>query len=95
MQLAHVRPATRPVRKAQLLVAEMLHRGTRRAGPGEGVEQQAQAVLHLRVRIEDHTAERIVDQPHRQRQLQLPTPGLVQYPAAQPDTHHMQFGLTH
>ena len=95
MQLTPVRPALRTVRKQQLLVVEMPDRGASRAGPGEGVEHQVKTVLHLLVGVEHHVAERVVDQPHRQRHLQLPAFGLGQHSATQPDAHHMQLRFRH
>ena len=95
VQFTPVRPALRMVRKQQLLVVEMPDRGAGRAGPREDVEHEAQAVLHLLVGVEHHLAERVVDQPQRERQLQLPALGLGQQSAAQPDAHHMQLRFRH
>ena len=88
-------PAARPARKVQPLGAEMLHRGGGRASAREGVEHQPQTVLYLSIGVEHHTTERVVDQAHRQRHLQRPASGLIQYPTAQPSPQQVQLRLRH
>ena len=84
MQLTLVRSAARPARKEQPFVTEVLHRGAGRAGAGKGVEEQPQAVLDLRIGIENHTIQRVVHQSQRQRHLQLAPLGSIEDSAAQP-----------
>jgi len=82
-----------PAGEAQLLVAEGFDHCERRAGGGEGFEQQRQRAADARVGIEGHLAERVVDQADRQLQSQLPAAGPGQDPAAQPGPQEMQFCL--
>ena len=87
--------AARPARKPEALGAEVLHGGHRRAGAPEGPEQAVDRLLHLPVGVEDHPCVAGVAEPDRQRSLQLPAPGLVQDPPAQPRAQDVQLGLTH
>src|ERR1039458_2648139 len=74
-------PAATAARKLQSLLAELLDDRDRRAQPPEGLNQQADALLHLLVRIENHPRVGIVKQADGQGQRQLAAPDLVQQPA--------------
>ena len=93
MQLTLVRSATRPAGKAQPLVMEVLHRGAGCAGAGKSVEEQPQAVLNLRIGIENHTIQRVVHEPQRQRHLQFATFGPIEDSTAQPGAQQMELRL--
>ena len=95
VQFALARPGAEAAGKEQPRAAEVPHRGGRRAGAGEGVEQHPQGPLHLGIRIKRDPVQRIVDQSHRQRHLQGPAPRLIQQAAAQPGVEHVQLGLAH
>ena len=95
VQFALARPAVEAAGEEQPRAAEVPHRGGRRAGAGEGVEQHPQGPLHLGIRIERDPVQRIVDQSHRQRHLQGPAPRLIQQAAAQPGVEHVQLGFAH
>ena len=95
VQFAFPRSAAQPLRDPQFVLREVAHRGRRRAGPREGVEQDPQAVPHLGVRVEHHPVERVVDEPDRQGRLQLTAPGLVQQAAQQAGLEDVQLCLRH
>ncbi len=94
-QLALVRPLGTAMRECQLLLASRLDRGAGRTGAGEGGEQPLQAMLHVPDGVEHERAVAVVDQPHGRAHLQLAAARLVQDPALQTCTQHVQFGLAH
>ena len=71
----------------------MLDRRRARAGALKGGEQKPQCVLDLAVRIQDHSALRVVDQSDWQRVLELSAPRFVQNAAAEPRSQDMQLRL--
>ena len=95
VQFALARPAAEAAGKVQPLAAEVPHRGGGGAGACEGIEQHPQGLSHLGIRVERDPVQRIVDQSHRQRQLQGSAPRPVRQAAAQPGVQHVQFGLAH
>ena len=62
--------------KGEVLLVEVFDRGARRARAEEGAEEELHGALHLRVGVQHHAAELIVDEPHRQPNAQLATAGL-------------------
>ena len=82
-------------RKAQLLLAEVSHRGRRRACALEDLEQVGDALAHLAVGVEHDMVCRIIDQTDRQRCLQRAAARLVEDAAAQAGAQHVQLSVGH
>lgn len=94
-RLALVRPVARTPGKGDLLRAKRFHGRRRRARPSKRLEERAEGVLDLPIRIETHTPGGVVHEAHRQRDFELAATGLVDDAAAQPRSQHMQLGFAH
>ena len=75
--------------KLQSLFAEGGHGGPRRAAPPERVEEKAEALLHLLIRIQHHPLGGIVNQPDRQTHFQFATLRFAQDPFLQARTQNV------
>ena len=94
-QFAAARPVAGAPGKEQTLSAEEPDHGAGGTRTLEGVEQQLDAFPDLGVGVEGDAASRIVDEPHRQGDPQLPAPRPVHDAAAQPGAQQMEFGPAH
>ena len=77
-----MRASRHPRGEEQALLPEVPHRGARRPGSSEGLEQQAHAVLDLLVRVQHHARPGKMDQADRQGAAQLAATCLVEDTAA-------------
>ena len=84
-----------PGREAEPVLVERLHDCAGRPGGREGLEQVAEGVLHALVGVEDDSAGGVVDEPDRERYLELAAAGLRELPAAQAGADEVQLGLAH
>ena len=78
-----------------MLGVELLHGRARRAGAGEQGEYMSDRLLHTGIRVEHDFAGRVVDQPDRQRHLQLAAAGLGPLAADEAGPDEVQLGLAH
>jgi hypothetical protein len=85
----------RPTRKRQLLIAERLHGRGGRAGAPKRLEEGADCLLDLPIRIETDTTHRVIHKADGQRDFELATSGLIHDAAAEPCPQHMQLRFTH
>ena len=94
-QLAVAAPPVMAGREAEMVLGEILDHPERGPHPLEGVEDQAQRLLHLLVGIEDDLAGGVVDQPGGQPEAELAGPGLLQLAPQQPRAEPVQLGFAH
>jgi len=77
------------------LAREVAHDLTGRARAAEGFEDQAHAVLDLRVGIEHDLSACVVDQPQGRGHPELAAAGLMELAAQQAGAQHMELGFAH
>ena len=94
-RLAVVRPGARTTWKRDLLIAERFHGRGGRAGPPKRLEEGAEGVLDLPIRIETDAPGGVIHEAHGQRDFEFTTAGLVHDAAAQPRPQHVQLRFTH
>jgi hypothetical protein len=92
-QLAFALPGAHAGGEQQPVGGERLHDRARRPGPRERLEQATQRVLDTGVGIERDPSCRVIDQPNRERCLQLAAAGFGEDPALQPGADEVQLGL--
>lgn len=83
-RLAGVRTVARAAWNQELLVAERFHGRRRGSGPSKGLEEGADRVLDLLIKIQRHPAGGVIDEANGKRRFEFPTPRLVDDPAAEP-----------
>ena len=94
-QGALVHAAKDPTGKQQSLVLKVLHGSVCRSRAIVGFEEQADRLLYLAVRVEDHAILTIVNESRRKPDLQPAPSRFVQQPAPQASMQHVQFRFTH
>ena len=90
-----VRPRTQPAREQEALLPEEADGLDRASGPLEGLEDQADGVLHLGVGIEADRPVGPVHQTDRRAHLEFAAPSLVELTTAHPRLEDVQLGLAH
>ena len=94
-QLAVAAPPVMAGGDAELMLGEILNHPERGPHLLEGVEDQAQRLLHLLVGIEDDLAGGFVDQPGGGPGAELAGSGLLQLAPQQPRPDPVQLGFAH
>ena len=81
-ELPSVKPTPQPPREEQILLAKKLD--GRHSGPRacEGVEERADRLLHLLIRIQDDSVLGVIQEADRQGRLEFTATGLIQDAAA-------------
>jgi hypothetical protein len=82
-------------REEQVVRPKVSHHGQGRARLGKEAEDQPHGRLDLLIRIKDHTAQRIVHQPHRRPEAQRALLSLGQLATQQAAAQPVQLRLTH
>ena len=90
-----VRPRPQSAREHQTLLPEEADCLDGASGPLEGLEDQTDGVLHLRVGIEADRSVGPVDQADRRAHLELAAPGLVELTTTHARFEDVQLGLAH
>ena len=86
---------SRPTRKGQLLLAERFHGRGGGAGAPKRLEEGAEGLLDLPIRIQTDAPGGVVHEADGQRDFELAAAGLVHDAAAEPRPQHMQLRFTH
>jgi hypothetical protein len=94
-QFVFARAASHAPREEQVLLAEDAHGPVGGAGAPEGLEEEADRPLHLRVRVEHHAAVLVVNETHGQEEPELAAGGLAQDAAFESRLQHVQLSLAH
>ena len=87
--------ALQPSREAHAFTIEAAHDSAGRTCLSIGVEQELQRATDPSVRVEYDRAIEGIDQPHRQRYLQLTAARLVAHAPLQARLQDVQLGLAH
>ena len=94
-RLALVGAGARTPRKRELLIAKRFHGRGGGAGASKRLEEGAEGLLDLPIRIQTDAPGGVVHEAHGQRDFELAAAGLIHDAAAEPRPQHMQLRFTH
>jgi hypothetical protein len=94
-RLALVGAGACPTGKRELLIAERFHGRTGGAGPPKCLEERAEGLLDLPIRIETDSTGGVVHEAHGQGDFELAAAGLIHDAAAEPRPQHMELRFAH